>query len=81
MTRLIALSGMITNRDRQLANRIKRLRKQRGLTQEQLAEQVGVTAKYIQYLEAAKYRPSLKLLYKLADKLGVKIGDLFPGST
>ena len=71
---------MITKRDLQLGRRLKRLRKQRDLTQEQLAEQVGVTPKYIQYLEAAKYRPSLTLLYKLAVKLGVQPGDLLPRS-
>ena len=69
---------MITKRDIRLGRQIKRLRKKRSLTQEQLAELVRVTPKYIQYLEKGKYRPSLKLLYRLAQKLGVKTGDLFP---
>jgi transcriptional regulator with XRE-family HTH domain len=72
---------MVTKQDIQLGKRIKRARKRRGLTQEKLAELVRVTPKYISYLEAAKYRPSLKLLYKLADKLGLKTGDLFPHSS
>lgn len=69
---------MITQRDIRLGKRIKRFRKQRELSQEELAKLVGVTTKYIQYLETAKNRPSLKLLYRLADKLGVKPGDLLP---
>lgn len=67
---------MITKRDIQLGKRIKRLRRGSGLTQEKLAELVGVSLKYIQYLEVAQNRPSLKLLYKLAKVLKVKPGDL-----
>lgn len=48
------------------------------MTQEQLAEKAGVTPKYIQYIEAAKRTPSLKLLYKIASVLGMKVKDLFP---
>lgn len=47
------------------------------MTQEELASKVGVTPKYIQYIEASKRKPALKLLYKIAKVLGVKVKDLF----
>jgi len=68
---------MITKNDKRLGKRIKQLRKKDKLTQEQLANKVKVTAKYIQYLESAKRIPSLKLLYSIARVLGVKVKDLF----
>lgn len=69
---------MITKNDRRLGKTIKRFRRKKKLTQEQLAEKVKVTPKYIQYLESARRRPSLKLLYRIAKALGVKVKDLFP---
>ena len=69
---------MITKNDKRLGGSIKLLRRKSKMTQEQLAERVGVTPKYIQYIESAKRVPSLKLLYKIARVLGVKVKDLFP---
>ncbi len=68
---------MITKKDKRLAKEIRRNRKSQKMTQEELANKVGVTPKYIQYVEAAKRIPSLKILYKIADCLGVKVKDLF----
>ncbi len=68
--------SVVTKRDRKLGKQLRKTRRQKKLTQEQLAEKVDVTAKYIQYLEAAKRIPSLKLLYRLADNLQVKVRDL-----
>lgn len=69
---------MITQQDIQLSQRIKRFRRRQKLTQEKLAELLNINPKYLQRLEAGKHRPSLKLLYKLAAKLGMKPGDFFP---
>ena len=68
---------MITKNDKRLGKKIKRIRKQRKFTQEQLADQVRVTTKYIQYIESAKRIPSLKLLYRIARSLKIKVKDLF----
>ena len=68
---------MITENDRRLGKKIKQLRKKGGLTQEQLAEEVRVTPKYIQYIESTKRIPSLKLLYRIAKALKIKVRDLF----
>lgn len=69
---------MITENDKRLGKRIKQLRKKGKLTQEQLAEMVKVTPKYIQYIESAKRIPSLKLLYRIAKALNIKTKELFP---
>lgn len=68
---------MITKNDKSLGKKLKQYRKTRKLTQEALADKVRVTPKYIQYLESAKRIPSLKILYKIANALEVKIRDLF----
>lgn len=69
---------MITKNDERLGKNIRRLRRKNKLTQEQLAEKVRVTPKYIQYIESVKRVPSLKLIYRIARALGVKVKDLFP---
>jgi transcriptional regulator with XRE-family HTH domain len=60
-----------------LGLRIKGLRKQKGLTQEQLAEQVGVDARHISRLETGAHYPSMETLESIAEVLGRPIGDLF----
>ncbi|MBN2151294.1 MAG: helix-turn-helix domain-containing protein [Candidatus Lokiarchaeota archaeon] len=58
-------------------NNIKELRDSRNMTQEQLAERVGVTRQTILYLEKGTYNPSLKLAMKIAQVFGVKVESLF----
>jgi len=58
-------------------NNLKKIREQRGLTQAELAEKIGVTRQTIYYLEAGKYLPSLKLGLLLAEALNVTINELF----
>ena len=56
---------------------VKQYRTEHGLTQEELAKQVGVRRETIMRLEAAKYNPSLKLAFDIAKVLGVSVYDLF----
>jgi len=60
-----------------LKTRIKELRARYDLTQEQLADKVGVTRMTIVFLEKGKYNPSIKLAYKIAVALKTTIDDLF----
>ena len=60
-----------------LGKQIKKLRNKAGLTQEALAEKIGVTSQYIIYLEKGKRNPRIGLLYKMAESLDVKVGDFF----
>jgi transcriptional regulator with XRE-family HTH domain len=60
-----------------LGERIKELRKKRALSQEQLAEKVGLAAKYLSQIETGDKSPSLQALDKFAAVLNVEIRDLF----
>ncbi|MFA4939923.1 helix-turn-helix domain-containing protein [Brevundimonas sp.] len=51
---------------------IRRLRKAKGLTQEQLAHDASVAMRYVAGVERAEENPSLKFLVKIADALNVK---------
>lgn len=57
--------------DEKIANKIKTLRKTRGLTQEQLAEKLGVQRATISNYEIGRRSPHIKELEKIADVLGV----------
>ncbi|MCI9156864.1 MAG: helix-turn-helix transcriptional regulator [Lawsonibacter sp.] len=56
---------------------IKEARKARGLTQQQLANQVYVTSRTIIALEKGEYNPSLLLAYRLSLALDVPMEELF----
>ena len=60
-----------------MPNRIKELRGKLNLTQEELADKVGVRRETIVFLEKGKYNPSLELAHKVAVMLGTTIDDLF----
>ncbi len=58
-------------------NRIKEFRAKNNLTQEELANKVGVRRETIVFIEKGKYNPSLKLAYKIAKALNTSIEELF----
>ena len=60
-----------------MKNKIKELRAEVGLTQEQLAQIVGVRRETIIFLEQGKYNPSLRLAYNIAQALNTTMDDLF----
>ena len=61
-----------------LSNKIRRLRFENGqITQQQLADKVGVTRQTIIAIEAGKYAPSLPLAFKIARNFGVPIEAVF----
>jgi putative transcriptional regulator len=60
-----------------LKNRLRNLREERGLTQEELAKALEVTRQTIIAIERGKYDPSLRLAFKLARFFGVRIEDIF----
>ena len=60
-----------------LANTLKVQRAKKDLTQEQLAQLVGVTRKTINTVENGKYVPSTYLALKLAKVLGAPVEELF----
>jgi len=60
-----------------MRTRIKLGRGRLGLTQQELADKVGVRRETIVFLEQGKYMPSLKLAHDVAEVLGEKIEKLF----
>ncbi len=61
-----------------LKNQIRRLRFDNDeMTQQQLADLVGVTRQTIIAIEAGKYAPSLPLAFKIARAFGKPIEDIF----
>jgi putative transcriptional regulator len=61
-----------------LTNQVRRLRFENGeITQQQLADKVGVTRQTIIAIESGRYAPSLPLAFKLARTFNVKIEQVF----
>lgn len=60
-----------------LANRLKERRTELGLTQAELAEQVGVTRKTVNTVENGVFTPSTTLAIKLAKALDLSVEALF----
>lgn len=60
-----------------LHNRLKETRLLKGLTQESLADSVGVTRQTIIAVEKGKFVPSVKLALELASALGASLEDVF----
>lgn len=61
-------------------NKIREMRRGKGLLQEQLAKKCGVSRQTINAIENNKYDPTLALAFKLAQELGTTVDELFtPG--
>ena len=60
-----------------VGKRIQALRLNRGLSQEGLAERMGINAKYLGFIEQGRANPTLDLLIQLAHALKVEMVDLF----
>lgn len=60
-----------------MKNRIRKLRISVGITQEDMAERLGVSRQTVISLEKGRYRPSIVLAFKLAKLFNTSIEDLF----
>ena len=60
-----------------MENRIRVLRTEKGLSQEELARRCGVTRQTVNAIENNKYDPTLSLAFRLADELGTTLDALF----
>jgi putative transcriptional regulator len=60
-----------------IRNQIRELRAAREMTQQDLADQVGVTRQTVIAIEQDKYSPSLETAFKVAIALGVPIEKCF----
>jgi putative transcriptional regulator len=60
-----------------METKLKVYRAMRDITQEELAQAIGVTRQTIISIERGNYYPSLELAFKIARHFGVKIEDIF----
>ena len=60
-----------------MTNRVRELRKENHITQQQLAEMLGVTSRTIISLEKGDYNPSVLLAYKISEVFNIYIEDVF----
>ena len=63
----------------QLGMRIRYLRKQKGLSQEDLALEAGVNKNYLSDLERGERNPTVAIVEKIASALEVDLSTLFKG--
>ena len=60
-----------------MKNRIEEIRNERGIRQDELAKQMGVSRQTISSLENGRYNPSILLAHKIAQFFGMSIEDVF----
>lgn len=60
-----------------LGKKLKEIRKDKSLTQEELAEKVSIHLTYVGKLESGKNNVSIKMLFKISRALKVKLSDIF----
>jgi putative transcriptional regulator len=64
-----------------ITNNIRRLRFEHGeMTQQALAERIGVTRQTVNAIEANKYSPSLETAFRIAEVFAVALEDVFQHS-
>ena len=64
-----------------MENIIREKRRERGLSQEELAKRCGVSRQTVNAIENNKYDPTLSLAFQLARELGTTVDGLFrPGT-
>lgn len=63
---------------RPVANRIRRFRFERDeMTQQELADRIGVTRQTVNAIELGKYSPSLEVAFRIALVFGVPLEEVF----
>ena len=60
-----------------MKNRIEKIRKEKGIRQEDFAKAMGVSRQTISSLENGRYNPSILLAYKIAKYFEMTIEDVF----
>ncbi|MDQ6768344.1 MAG: helix-turn-helix transcriptional regulator [Candidatus Eremiobacteraeota bacterium] len=60
-----------------MKNRLRVLRAERGWSQADLAERLGVSRQTAHAMETGKYAPSLPLAFRVARAFGLSIEDIF----
>jgi transcriptional regulator with XRE-family HTH domain len=62
---------------RRIADRLKTIRLQKGLTQSELAERANINSNYYAKLERGEVTASIPMLERIADTLNIDISEMF----
>lgn len=63
---------------RKLSNQLRQLRlDHQGMTQQDLADRVGITRQTVNAIEGNKYSPSLEVAFMIAQVFGARVEDVF----
>lgn len=73
---LHSLNGLQDDIERVVAERIKKIRRAKKVTQEQLAELAGLNRTHVYRLESGKQSMTLRTLKLVADALNVRVREL-----
>ena len=68
---------IISGKPQTFKTKIKVLRAEKNITQEKLAEDIGVSRGTILEIEKGTFNPSLKLAFRISEYFGKKIDDVF----
>ncbi|WP_422112696.1 helix-turn-helix transcriptional regulator [Gardnerella sp. DNF00257] len=60
-----------------MKNRLEQIRKEKGITQEELADALEVSRQTVGSLENGRYNPSIILAYKIAKYFALTIEEIF----
>lgn len=60
-----------------MKNRLEEIRKEKGIKQEELANELEVSRQTISSLEKGRYNPSILLAFKIARYFGMSIEEIF----
>ena len=74
---MVEVEAVKMDLDLDMKNRIRVLRAEKGWSQAELADQVGVSRNSINAVENGKFDPSLPLAFRIADAFALKIEDVF----
>ncbi len=55
---------------------VRKYRKEKGLTQEKLALEAGITSEYVSRIENGKENPTVELLFKISRVLEIELAEL-----
>lgn len=59
-----------------IGEKIRKYRKEKGISQEELAEKVGISVTHMSHIETANTKLSLPVFVSVAEALGLKLDDL-----
>ena len=63
----------------EVGKRLRQVREEKGIKQEELSEKAGYYRTYVGHIETGKYSPSLHTMWRLAHAMNIDLGDFLKG--